>query len=357
MGSHLQAPMITFVFLFCLCHVAPAASTGPEVLTTPPIWNFTMSQCGLFRNEIVLRPLFILWPESIKGVPFRYCCEYQPPTSTPLTFNLSGYRYGPEGGTLVPAPYFDLGLIDKKYKWYWKNWNFWKLPTKLYSAPIYCEVTDLHRLYMYRFWTQTFVRGVISAAPLIAILLIGGIFIPCCRDRRKLVQWEELFSDLLHVLLLCLVGSCLMEAIAHSAIREWRSQLMFNGGVVYTYLTLFAILSALFRHSINPDRKHRTDWRWQKVFGQVAAQFMVGAYLGLVEDVSGRGLEGVAGLVLGTVIGATIWSAGVEMYIISQIFSLSSKESEKCPKCKTPTCDVCRSRHGARSFELGVYNY
>ncbi|KAG0623300.1 hypothetical protein M758_3G164100 [Ceratodon purpureus] len=287
-----------------------------------------MSQCSGFRNEAVLRPRFVLWPESIKGVTFRYCCEYQPVanslTASPASFNLSTYRYGPNEGTLLPAPYFDLGLIDTQYAWYWQHWIFWQLPTRLDYEPLFCEVSDLRRLYMYRFWWKPFVRASETAGPLIAILLIGGIAIPLFRHRR--VRWEELWSDLLHVVLLTDVGSCLMEGIGHSATREWRSQLMFNGGVVYTYLTLFAMLSSVIRHAIRRrsarhNRKHaKESWRWQKVFGQFAAQFMLGAYLILVEDVSGRRLEGLACLVLGTVVGATIYSAGVELYVISQFF-------------------------------------
>jgi hypothetical protein len=47
---------------------------------------------------------------------------------------------------------------------------------------------------------------------------------------------------------------------------------------------------------------------------------MVAGYLILVEDVTARRLEGLACLVLGTVVGATIYSAGVELYVISQFF-------------------------------------
>lgn len=116
-----------------------------------------------------------------------------------------------------------------------------------------------------------------------------------------------------------------MEGIGHSPIHEWRAQLMYNGGVVYSYLTLFTMVSALSRHSIKrKSTKHHTlDWRWQKVFAQFVAQFVLGAYLCLVEDVSGRRLDGVALLVLGTVVGATAWSAGVEIYVILRIFHFS----------------------------------
>ena len=117
-----------------------------------------------------------------------------------------------------------------------------------------------------------------------------------------------------------------MEATGHSAMREWRAQLMYNGAVVFAYVTLFAIISSVLRHSIRigglkRNRKHALEsWRWQKVFGQFAAQFVVGGYLILVEDVSGRRLEGLATLVFGTLIGATIYSAGIELYVISQAF-------------------------------------
>lgn len=48
----------------------------------------------------------------------------------------------------------------------------------------------------------------------------------------------------------------------------------------------------------------------------VTAQFIVGMYLVLVEDVTEHSLNAVAGLALGTCAAASEWSAGVEMLVI-----------------------------------------
>lgn len=112
---------------------------------------------------------------------------------------------------------------------------------------------------------------------------------------------------------------------------------MFNVAVVYTYLTLLAMASAVIRHLLCQNLKHGEDWRWQKVFRQLAALIMMGMYLMLVEDVSGRSLDPVTALVPGTCVGASLWSAGSDMVIIGGGGSLAMGNHGLLAKC---TCEI-----------------
>jgi hypothetical protein len=51
------------------------------------------------------------------------------------------------------------------------------------------------------------------------------------------------------------------------------------------------------------------DWRWQRVFGQVAVVVLMGTYLALVDDDTGSSMDNLAGIVLAAVVAASIWSA------------------------------------------------
>ncbi|KAG0616338.1 hypothetical protein M758_5G106400 [Ceratodon purpureus] len=171
--------VLALIFLFCLDLVTLAAGSGPDTLARPPVWNFTMAQCSLFRNEAVLRPFFYMWPESIKDVPFRYCCEYQPSGNlSPTSFNLSLYSNGPgnDSNTLIPAPYYDLGIIDKNFSLYtFPHFRSVGLPFRLrspYRPPLYCEASDLYRLYKHRLGKAS-LKALKIAAVLASILVVG----------------------------------------------------------------------------------------------------------------------------------------------------------------------------------------
>lgn len=296
-----------------------------------------MSDCSQFRNESILRPKFGLWPEDIKAVPFQYCCEYQP-NGASSTFELANYAYGPEGGALQPAPYFDLGIVDKDHlQYYWRNWRYNNLLEKQVNSvhTLYCDVTDLRQLYKYRFWNKVMLKGTIAwavvIAPLAILILVLVVLGSKCNmgtyktreGKQRSLDKEEAFADTCHILLLALVGSALMEGIAHAPLRTWRSQLMYNGAVTYVYLTLGASISTFIRHCLVLDLRiwklgegQDASWLWQKVFLQFVALFMVGMYLRLVEDVTEVSLDAVSSLVLGTCAGASVWSAGVELVVL-----------------------------------------
>lgn len=269
------------VFIICLVlvHADFAFGHGPDEYQVLPKWAFSKANCSLFRNEMVLRPLFRVWPENIPGVPFQYCCEYQPDVSSFSKFNLSSYAYGNDTGSLQLVPYYNVGLVDEDYAYYLLHWSFWWLLSKQFSSPkIYCDVTDMQMLYSHR-WLKTMIRGTYCFLIAFCVLVISilaiicykvGTRMVCKRSGQNLSFWErlaswnesrkgqrlqtnkmELASDVCHMLLLTLVGNCLMEGIAHSPIRGWKSQLMFNMGITYTYLTLFTFISTIIRHSLS----------------------------------------------------------------------------------------------------------
>jgi hypothetical protein len=112
---------------------------------------------------------------------------------------------------------------------------------------------------------------------------------------------------------------------------------MYNAGAVYSYLTLFAMVSSFLRQlefamrsednhteDLNPQHKKEQttwkkvvkglkgvtdDWRWQRVFGQVAVVVLMGTYLALVDDDTGSAMDNLANIVLAAVVAASIWSA------------------------------------------------
>jgi hypothetical protein len=233
-------------------------------------------------------------------------------------------------------PHYDLAIADE-FKYYWKNWLFWTLPVRKNAVVIRCDMTDLSRLYRHRFYNRALVAGAETGAVLVGIMIafavIGGKVI------HETILWELLVADGPHLMLLALVGSSVMEAVGHSPLRQWRSQIMYNIGVVYTWLTLFALLSGFIRHFIKRKQEHERDWVWQKVFGQVAAVFIVGAYVCLVDDPSDQALDSFGGIMLAFLAAVCVWSSGVEMLVLFKllirIFLKKKRDSQvECPNCR-----------------------
>jgi hypothetical protein len=182
--------------------------------------------------------------------------------------------------------------------------------------------------------------------------------------------WADFISDLVHLMLLAVIGDCMMEAVGHSNLHMWRASIMYNAGAVYSYLTLFAMVSSFLRQlapvprsddnhmqkgndqprdalaqrsddnhtqKVNDqpqdapaqrsDDNHTQkvkpwdaavkrlkdfpdDWRWQRVFGQVGVLVLMGTYLALVDDDTGSSMDNLADVVLAAVAAASIWSVG-----------------------------------------------
>ncbi|KAG0607770.1 hypothetical protein M758_8G053600 [Ceratodon purpureus] len=312
-------------------------------------WN-TLYPAARFRDDSVAG-YFDIWPEH-SAVNFEYYCE------DPVLGNLSlsNFTYSAFEGRLDPRPYYDLGIVES-YQPYWKHWLFWKVDTKRISYSINCEYNDLHDLYAYRFWKMIMRNGCAAAAVMqgfiqfivaIAVTMMWGwrfLRFDRATKREHLkvwfwnLQWGDYFSEVVHLGLLVLAGYCMMEAIGHSDLHTWRPTVMYNTGVIYSYLSLFAVLSSIFRQIaycwMEPAKIARfeilkkqnkltiqgeiwyslqgisDDWRWQRVFGQLGVLVLMGTYLSFVDDASGGGMDQMAGLVLAATVVACIWSFGV----------------------------------------------
>lgn len=248
-------------------------SINGTLLQTPGVvgvWNVSQYPCQDFRSEVV-KTFFVLWPETLNGV-FNYCCE-----DRASNYSLANFTYGLHQGQLDPRPYFDLGVVDT-FLPYWYFWTFWQVPTKSIGFPLHCDYTDMHRLYVRRFWKKIIVLGAKTGAALVGILQLAVLVWVLClwvgpffrphhwiskskrserlrpRWRREMLkawfwrlEYADLITDWAHLILLALIGGCMMEAIGHSSLHMWRASVMYNAGAVYSYLTAMAILSSLVR--------------------------------------------------------------------------------------------------------------
>ncbi len=248
-------------------------SINGTLLHTPGVvgvWNLSQYPCLDFRSEVV-KTFFVLWPEMLNGV-FNYCCE-----DGASNYSLANFTYGLHQGQLDPRPYFDLGVVDT-FQPYWHFWTFWQVPTKSISFPLHCDYTDMHHLYVRRFWNKTIVLGAKTGAVLVGILQLAVLVWVLClwvgpffrprhwisrsnrsqrlrpRWRREMLkawfcrlEYADLITDWAHLILLALIGGCMMEAVGHSNLHMWRASVMYNAGAVYSYLTAMAILTSLVR--------------------------------------------------------------------------------------------------------------
>lgn len=319
--------------------------------------------CSLFRNLTLVMNFFTIVPEN-----FTYCCE-----DGVSALSLVNFTYGKNKGPLDPRPYFDLGIVDN-FQPYWRYWNFWHVDTTNSVFNLHCDYVDMHHLYVRRLATPTLRNGAIYGAEILVILVVAVLFLVLCRcllwrligpqqgnpggqpqqgnpgGQPGTAIWmsalPDLLHDFIHLMLLALIGSCMMEAVGHSNVRLWRASVMFNTGVLYTYLTLLVLVSSVLRQLstswISKALKQELEstnnlgdavrntrrqvwvalnsaintWRWTAVFGQTAVLVLIGNYLTLVDDDSGSSMDGVAGIVLTAVAAASIWSFGMATVVI-----------------------------------------
>ncbi|CAK9864253.1 unnamed protein product [Sphagnum jensenii] len=326
--------------------------------------------CSLFRNLTLVKMFFIIVPEN-----FTYCCE-----DGVSALSLVNFTYGKNKGPLDPRPYFDLGIVDN-FQPYWKYWNFWHVDTTNSVFNLHCDHVDMHQQYVRRLSTPTLRNGARYGGEILGILMGAVWSLALCRwllwklikclgqpqqanpggqpqqaiwmrpicwiwGRIWMRGWADLFHDFIHLMLLALIGSCMMEAVGHSNVRLWRASVMFNTGVLYTYLTLFVLVSSVLRQlstswisfdlildlssqnvlgdeiqimrrdvwvALNDAIK---NWRWTAVFGQTAVLVSMANYLTLVDDDSGSSMDGVAGIVLTAVAAASTWSFGMATVVL-----------------------------------------
>ena len=68
------------------------------------------------------------------------------------------------------------------------------------------------------------------------------------------------------------------------------------------------------------------DWRWQRIFGQFAVLILLGTFLCFVDSDNGTALETLAGILLATVVAASIWSGGVSVVLLgSSVWHIAKK--------------------------------
>ena len=65
--------------------------------------------------------------------------------------------------------------------------------------------------------------------------------------------------DCIHIFLLIAVGFGMIEAMGHSDLHSWRVSFFYNVGVIYTYLTLLAVASSLFRQLATSGKHNLFD--------------------------------------------------------------------------------------------------
>lgn len=213
--------------------------------------------------------MFALWPENLTYVKFVYYCE----DILPHPRHLSEFKYKEGEGVLVTRPYFDVGIVDKHYTPFFRQWTFWNVDMRRIPCALKCEYSDLQRLYVYRMQHNVLARGlgygvaalvilqfaVLAAAVVTSILLPlgteeqGSLSNPNHRTGNILASiwktvptslWSDCASDWMHLLLLVLNGSAMMEGVGHSDYFRWRSMVLYNTAVSYSWLTLLAVLSS-----------------------------------------------------------------------------------------------------------------
>lgn len=315
--------------------------------------------CSLFRNLTLVKNFFKIVPEN-----FTYCCE-----DGVSALSLVNFTYGKNKGPLDPRPYFDLGIVDN-FQPYWRYWNFWHVDTTNSVFNLHCDYVDMHHLYVRRLATPTLRNGAIYGGEILGILVGAVLFLALCRcllwrligpqqgnpggqpqqgnpgTAIWMSELPDLLHDFIHLMLLALIGSCMMEAVGHSNVRLWRASVMFNTGVLYTYLTLLVLVSSVLRQlstswisldlilhlssqnvlgdEIQIMRRQVwvalnnaiNNWRWTAVFGQTAVLVSMANYLTLVDDDSGSSMDGVAGIVLTAVAAASTWSFGMATVVL-----------------------------------------
>ena len=165
-------------------------------------------------------------------------------------------------------------------------------------------------------------------------------------------KWiSDVISDWMHLGILVIVGFSMMEAIGHSDRFGWRSMIMYNAAVSYTYCTCLAMISSFLHQCAYYHKPHdpeltrsmafkrssaavtnestskslvqlSEDWKWQRVFGQLGVLVLMGSYLLFVDDGTGTAMDSFASIALGAVVVACIWSNGVSL--ITSVRSIRS---------------------------------
>jgi hypothetical protein len=221
-----------------------------------------------------------------------------------------------------------------------------------------------------RIWKKTIIPAVVTTIVLLIILefavVLWGILLLYWWTRtlkfRSLGSWnvwlpdigvfEDMVADCVHLLMLVIAGFCMIEGVSHSSTMSWRSTCMLDAGVIYTYLTFFAVISSFLRQvasacsnyaqadAVSSSRNARgnappatsetqlkvetdgNDWRWQRVFNQFAVVMLMTAFLSYNENMAGNALDSLVGVIWSVVVVAGTWSIGVSIVIGARAVTL-----------------------------------
>ncbi|KAG0605978.1 hypothetical protein M758_9G103500 [Ceratodon purpureus] len=236
-----------------------------------PLWNETCEKiegnCTRFHSDIDLGTLFFYWPED--SPLFHHCCT---PYGSSARDNKSlEYKYSPNGEELQYAVYRDVGYLDQCLPF----WKCQKTYLKIFETmifKIYCEKTDLTRLYRNRFWTMivwkySLLQTVLPWIPILEFTVLsiavamfpwtwrlagGNLPSETLNPTRKNFTdtskiwifsiWRRLLMDWGHLYLLAMIGNGLMEAMRRQSLYSIQSKVFFDFSMLY--LILFIILSA-----------------------------------------------------------------------------------------------------------------
>jgi hypothetical protein len=91
------------------------------------------------------------------------------------------------------------------------------------------------------------------------------------KEYKKVVFLGDVISDWLHLGILVMVGFCMMEAVGHSDRFGWRSMIMYNAAVSYTYYTLFAMISSFLHQCAYYQKPHDPELTRSMAFRRLAA--------------------------------------------------------------------------------------
>lgn len=315
-----------------------------------PSYLKTVNKCENFRANTT-PPLFRVWPEDV----CEFCCEDK---LTPHT--MASYVHSEKNGRyLHPIPYYDVGIIDA-FSPFWRSWLPDRISQKDITNLAYCEINDLKRFYVQRFWREAFAKqGLLySGIPFVLLVeflvLIAAIpqyillpsTVPVRTTLRRFWGWESTW-DLVHLTLVGINGSLLMEAVGHWDPCGWEAVLLYNSAVVYTYLALLSIVSAVVQQCALwtaertrdrlKDRLQRMDtsatpqfdkvkrykidkeWQLQRISAQCAVSYLASLYCTFVTVYTRD--EFVAWL-LGIIIIAQVWSCVVGFAMLFKAFKL-----------------------------------
>lgn len=243
------------------------------------VYNSTLFPASSFRNETD-RNSYQVWPEDISNPRFRFPCQGAASNRSLTNFTVSCDQ---RSGRLDPRPYFDIGTANHLQPYY-KHWTYSEtIPTP--EIQIWCERNDMRRLYSQRIWTKALRPAVLTTIVLVIIVEVTVVALLCASAWRRVQlknhlatlprrRWAHEFlgkylgghdtiADGLQLLLLVMAGFCMIEAVSHSSSTSWRSICMLDAAVLYTYLTLFAVLSSFARQLATAHRETARDRQLQ----------------------------------------------------------------------------------------------